>query len=136
MRRGRYVSRQLESYLVLRATLRVQKAKREAPSPQSGPAATPRTSLRQLANAVSRIPARVMDQKASDVQCALRSLHLLMRSERLYEKDHPRRLDSLDGAYDSIPDFTELLGWLEIRVERGGFVAPRLGEAHLPDAAA
>ena len=120
--------------MVLRATLRVQEAKRGAPSPQSGPAATPRTSLRQLANAVSRIPVRVTDQKASDVQRALRSLHLLMRSERLYEKDHPRRLDSLDGAYDSIRNVTELLGGLEIRVERGGLVAARIGDAHLPDA--
>ncbi len=56
-----------------------------------------------------------------------------MRSERLYEKDHPLRLDSLDGAYDSIRSIAELLGGLEIRVERGGLVAPRIGDAHLPD---
>src|SRR5438552_1829019 len=74
-----------------------------------------------------------MDQKASEVQHALRNLHLLIRSERLYEKDHPLRLDSLDSAYDSIRSVTELLGGLEIRVERGGLVAPRIGDAHLPD---
>jgi len=74
-----------------------------------------------------------MDQKASEVQHALRNLHLLIRSERLYEKDHPLRLDSLDSAYDSIRNVTELLGGLEIRVERGGLVAPRIGDAHLPD---
>jgi len=56
-----------------------------------------------------------------------------MRSERLYEKDHPRRLESLDGAYDSIRNATEMLGGLEIRVERGGLVAPRIGDAHLQD---
>jgi len=56
-----------------------------------------------------------------------------MRSERLYEKDHPRRLDSLDSAYDSIRNTTEILGGLEIRVERGGLVAPRIGDGHLPD---
>src|SRR5207237_571732 len=57
-----------------------------------------------------------------------------VRSERLYEKDHPRRFDSLDGAYDSIRNATEILGGLEIRVERGGLVAPRIGDGHLPDA--
>src|SRR5260370_17806859 len=69
-----------------------------------------------------------------EVQRALRNLHLLLRSERLYEKDHPHRLDSLDTAYDSIRNATEILGGLEIRVERGGLVAPRIGDAHLPDA--
>jgi len=59
---------------------------------------------------------------------------LLIRSERLYEKDHPRRLDSLDSAYDSLRSVTEILGGLEIRVERGGLVAPRIGDAHLHDA--
>src|SRR5436309_9601146 len=57
-----------------------------------------------------------------------------MRSERLYEKDHPLRLDSLDSAYDSIRNATEMLGGLEIRVERGGLVAPRVSDAHLADA--
>jgi hypothetical protein len=75
-----------------------------------------------------------MDQQASDVYRALRNLHLLMRSERLYEKNHPSRLDSLDGAFDSLRDIAELLGGLELRVERGGIVAPRIGDAHLPDA--
>jgi len=37
-----------------------------------------------------------------------------------YEKDHPRRLDSLDSAYDSIRNAAEVLGGLEIRVERAG----------------
>src|SRR5271169_1870113 len=98
------------------------------------PDATPRTSLRQLATAVSRVPASATDHRAVEVNRALRNLHLLMRSERLYEKDHPRRLDSLDSAYDSIRGATESLGGLEIRVERGGLVAPRIGDAHLPDA--
>ena len=119
--------------MVLRATLPVHEAKRETSSPQLNPDATPRTSLRLLANAVSRIPAGHTDHKAIEVQRALRNLHLLMRSERLYEKDHPRRLDSLDSAYDSIRNTTEILGGLEIRVERGGLVAPRIGDGHLPD---
>ncbi len=124
---------EVETSLVLRATKPVQKAEREAAS-QSNPDLTPRTYLRQLATAVSRIPARATDQKAIEVNRALRNLHLLLRSERLYEKDHPLRLDSLDSAYDSLRSTTEILGGLEIRVERGGLVAPRIGDAHLPDA--
>jgi hypothetical protein len=117
--------------LVHRATLPVNDAKRD-PS-QSNPDLTPRTYLRQLATAVSRVPAGATDHKAIEVHRALRNLHLLMRSERLYENNHPRRMDSLDSAYDSIRNATETLGGLEIRVERGGLVAPRIGDAHLPD---
>jgi hypothetical protein len=119
--------------LVIRTTLPIPEAQVEAAS-QSNPDLTPRTYLRQLATAVSRVPAIATDHKALEVQKALRNLHLLMRAERLYEKDHPRRLDSLDSAYDSIRNATETLGGLEIRVERGGLVAPRIGDAHLPDA--
>ncbi len=64
----------------------------------------------------------------------MRSLQLLLRAERLYEKNHPRRLDSLDGAYDSLRVAAEILGGLEIRIERGGLVVPRISDAHLPDA--
>jgi hypothetical protein len=122
-----------ETSLVRRATLPVQNAKREDAS-QSNPNLTPRTYLRHLATAVSRVPASATDHKAIEVQRALRNLHLLIRSERLYEKDHPLRLDSLDTAYDSIRNTSEILGGLEICVERGGLVAPRIGDAHLPDA--
>jgi hypothetical protein len=122
-----------EISLVLRATKPIQKAEREAAS-HSNPDLTPRTYLRHLATAVSRIPASATDHKAIQVNRALRNLHLLLRSERLYEKEHPLRLDSLDTAYDSLRSTTEMLGGLEIRVERGGLVAPRIGDAHLPDA--
>ncbi|HEX4544938.1 MAG TPA: PilZ domain-containing protein [Candidatus Acidoferrum sp.] len=52
----------------------------------------------------------------------------------MYEKNHPQRLDSLDGAYNLLRHATDNLGGLEIRVERGGLVVPRIGDAHLPDA--
>src|SRR5258708_20735805 len=96
------------------------------------PDTSPRTSVGGLADAVSRVPAGPTDHKATEVHRALRNLHLLLRSQRLYEKDHPRRLDSLDGAYDSIRNATEILGGLEIRVERGGPAAPRIRDNHLP----
>jgi len=123
----------VETLLVRKATLPVVKAKRE-PASHSNPDLTPRTYLRHLATAVSRVPASATDHRAIEVQRSLRNLHLLLRSERLYEKDHPLRLDSLDSAYDSIRSTTEILGGLEIHVERGGLVAPRIGDAHLPDA--
>src|SRR5260370_42541099 len=90
--------------------------------------------MRRFANAVSRISAEPRDQKAIEVYRALRNLHLLVRSERIYEKDHPQSLDSLDSAYDSLRNAAELFGGLEIRVERGGLVAPRIGDTPLPDA--
>lgn len=119
--------------MVFRATLPVSKDERVA-APKGHPDSTPRAPLRPFASAVPASIAAGIEQKAADVQRALRSLQLLMRSERLYEKNHPSRLDSLDGAFDALRGITELLDGLEIRVERGGIVAPRIGDAHLPDA--
>src|SRR5256884_4327470 len=55
--------------------------------------------------------------RSSEVYRALRDFHLLLRSERLYEKNHPSRLDSLDSAYDSLRPVAESLEGLEIRSE-------------------
>ncbi len=93
----------------------------------------PQISARPVARVVPRAQAAAADQRTLEVHRALRNLHLLLRSERLYEKNHPRRLDSLDGAYDSLRNAAENLGGLEVRVERGGLVIPRLSDAHLPD---
>lgn len=68
-----------------------------------------------------------------DVPKALRSLHLLLRCERLYDQNHPHRLDSLDAAYDALRVAAAHLSGLELRIERGGIVAPKISEAHLPD---
>lgn len=73
------------------------------------------------------------NHKGVEVFRALRDFHLLLRSERLYDKNHPSRLDSLDSAYDSLRQITESLDGLEIRAERGGIVAPKIGDGHLPD---
>src|SRR6516225_8428692 len=74
------------------------------------------------------------DHRPFEVHRALRYFHLLLRSERLYEKNHPSRLDSLDSAYDSLRQVAESLEGLEIRIERGGIVAHKITEGHLPDA--
>ncbi|HME12525.1 MAG TPA: PilZ domain-containing protein [Candidatus Acidoferrum sp.] len=68
-----------------------------------------------------------------DVQRALRNLQLLLRSERLYDRNHPRRLDSLDSAYEELRAVAAQLNGLELRIERGGIVAPKISEAQLPD---
>jgi PilZ domain len=68
-----------------------------------------------------------------DLIRALRALHLLLRSARLYDHEHPRLLQSLDGAYESLRSVVSNLNGLEIRVERSGLIAPKVSEAPLPD---
>ena len=63
----------------------------------------------------------------------LRHFHLLLRSARLYERQHPRMLQSLDTAYESLRRIVSTLEGLEIRVERTGLVVPSLSETPLPD---
>src|SRR5260370_6419676 len=64
---------------------------------------------------------------------ALRELHLPLRPARLYERQHPRVLQSLDRAYESLRAVVGSANGLEIRVERSGLVAPKLSDAPLPD---
>lgn len=86
-------------------------------------------------NASAR-PERVnsSDPRLADATQALRSLHLLLRSRRLYESSHPQIIDHLDAAYDSLKRVASELGGLEVRIERGGVVVPTIAEGHIPDA--
>jgi hypothetical protein len=119
--------------LVFRATLPIQDDPHEASSKPAADA-VPHYVQASPGKSTPRTKPVGIDPKLNEVHRAMRSLHLLLRSERLYEKNHPRRLDSLDGAYDSLRNTADILGGLEIRIERGGLVVPRLSEAHLPDA--
>ena len=85
-------------------------------------------------NAVAR-PGRVntSDPRLADATLALRALHLLLRSRRLYESSHPQVQDHLDAAYDSLKRVASALGGLEVRIERGGVVVPTIAEGHIPD---
>ena len=74
------------------------------------------------------------DPRLTQASQAVRSFHLLLRSQRLYEPTHPRALESLDNAYDVLLDAASEMDGLELRVERGGIVVPKLTEGHLPDA--
>jgi hypothetical protein len=73
------------------------------------------------------------DGKVDETDRALRRLHLLLRSARLYDRHHPHTLQSLDDAYESLHRVASVSKGLEVRVERGGLVAPMLGDSLLPD---
>jgi hypothetical protein len=118
--------------LVYRATLPIQQDAFKASSKTKADAA-PHSIHHSPGKSTPRTKAVSADPKVNEVRRALQSLHLLLTSERLYEKNHPRRLDSLDGAYDSLRNSADILGGLEIRIERGGLVVPRLSDTHLPD---
>ena len=119
--------------MVFRATLPIQDDPHKASSKPAADA-VPHYVQASPGKSTPRTKPVGIDPKLNEVHRAMRSLHLLLRSERLYEKNHPRRLDSLDGAYDSLRNTADILGGLEIRIERGGLIVPRLSEAHLPDA--
>src|SRR5260370_18342189 len=48
----------------------------------------------------------------------LRELHLLLRSARLYERQHPRTLQRLDRAYESLRPVPGPPSGLELRRDR------------------
>jgi hypothetical protein len=75
-----------------------------------------------------------VEVSAAELNRALRGLHLLLRSTRLYERHHPHTLQSLDTAYEALRSLAANLNGLEFRVERGGITAPKLNEAPLADA--
>ena len=73
------------------------------------------------------------EPRSGQIAQALRSFHLLLRAHRLYDSSHPRLLDSLDSAYDGLRAAAIELDGLDVRVERGGIVIPKISEGHLPD---
>jgi len=73
------------------------------------------------------------DGKSADLHRAFRQFHLLLRSDRLYDKNHPRRLQSLEDAYESLRALAFELNGIEIEIQRNGLIVPKLGEGHLPD---
>jgi hypothetical protein len=113
--------------LVLPAILPVEKRRREL-RPQLAP---------QRAERIAEVHAFPLLPQTEplllDLIRALRALHLLLRSARLYDHEHPRLLQSLDGAYESLRSVVSNLNGLEIRVERSGLIAPKVSEAPLPD---
>jgi len=68
-----------------------------------------------------------------DVHESLRELVILFHNRRLYHHSHPKNLEGLERVYENLQRLAQQLKGLEIRVERGGLVVPKLGEAPLPD---
>ncbi len=125
-------SRQVRKDLVLRTALPIEK-QTYGSGPNADPA--PGSSLGLAAGGTKLLRREpTADANVTDVDRALRGLHLLLRSTRLYERHHPHTLQSLDGAYESLRGVAAKLNGLEIRVERGGLVARKVSEAPLPDA--
>ncbi|HEY1482106.1 MAG TPA: hypothetical protein VGF19_05215, partial [Candidatus Acidoferrum sp.] len=109
-----------------RATLLLDQKQPANPSAKKAPA------LRSTGATREHAPAG--DPRLFNVTLSLRDLLLLLRSHRLYDPAHPRVVDSLDAAYDSLRRAAIDLDGLEIRVERGGIVVAKVSEGHLPDA--
>ncbi len=115
--------------MVLRAVAPVDQERR-ASRPGLGP------QSRQAATQSQELP-RILAQSDPlllELIRSLRELHLLLRSARLYDRQHPRLLQSLDSAYESMRSIVANMNGLEIRVERSGLVAPKLNDSLLPDA--
>jgi hypothetical protein len=132
-----------EDDLVLRTTLPSEKQKHGAAPGLDPGAGTPMVSATATSvpsrgaslTGSSRLhPEPTADANVADVDRALRCLHLLLRSARLYHRHHPHTLQSLDGAYEALRSAAAKLNGLEIRVERGGLVAPKVSETPLADA--
>jgi PilZ domain len=119
--------------LVLRAMMPVEEQRSDAEArPRTD--AQVRNAARPLASAEPQVNAPTPDARTAGLIHALRCMHLLLRSERLYDRNHPRRLQSLDSSYETLHDLAGALNGIEIHIERGGLVAPKLNDAHLPDA--
>ena len=121
---------QSEEHLVVRATVPIDERKRK---PVQKVSSVPNGAPQPVEATPIKPPSPAQDQTTIVLVRALREFHLLLRSARLYERQHPRMLQSLDNAYESLRRVVSSLNGLEIRVERGGLIASGLSEAPLPD---
>ncbi len=77
--------------------------------------------------------AQSRDALAACVPQSLRSLQVLLRAVRLYQKNHPKALESLEAAYESLREAAGALNGLEVRIDRGALIAPKLDAMPLLD---
>lgn len=118
--------------LTRRATIPIDGAKSGGSTNQERVVHTP-IPVVQAETRASSTAAPLIDPRLLGVSRGLRALHLLLRSARLYERQHPRLLQSLNSAYESLHAVSESLNGIEIRVERNGLVVPKVSEGVLPD---
>jgi len=78
-------------------------------------------------------PTAVEGDKIANIHGAMLNFHFLLRSQRLYEVDHPQRIATLGMAYDSLH---AVVGRhkLELQIMRDGLISSALGDRLLPDA--
>jgi hypothetical protein len=75
----------------------------------------------------------VEGDKLANIHGALLNFYLLLRSQRLYESDHPQRIAALRLAYDSLHSVVERHK-LELQAMRDGLAFSALGDGLIPDA--
>src|SRR5215468_6277409 len=81
----------------------------------------------------SQFAGRSSGPGVQEVHGALRELQILLHNKRLYHHTHPKTLDSLNQAYESLQRLAQAMNGVEIRVVHDGMVVPKLSEAPLPD---
>jgi len=106
----------------------------EIPAGEARENVVPRKATRPLTDSNFTTSSAQTSGKAADAHRALREFHILLRSERLYERNHPRVLESLETAYQSLRDLAASLSGLELWISRTGIVIPKFSEAPLSDA--
>ncbi len=87
---------------------------------------------------VTPVPPRLVGQRGTEIPNAdllrsLRALQVLLRSARLYHKNHPRLTESLDVAYEALREVAANLSGLELCLDPRGVVVPKFGPAVLSD---
>lgn len=107
-----------------------QRATRGAGAERHAPARPPAIAANAQPAGLPNSPSA----KAAEMHRALLQLNLLLRSERLYDKNHPRRLESLEAAFEGLRSVAAAWNGVEVHIERGGIVVPVIGDTHLPDA--
>lgn len=78
------------------------------------------------------LPPATEDSRLAELHRALLNLHLLLRSERLYDKNHPRLLAALEKAFDSLHGAAQR-GKFEVYVRRDGLAISPSGSTYLQD---
>ena len=71
--------------------------------------------------------------RTDETERALRRFHVLLNASRLYERNHPHTLRSLDDAYEGIRGVSTRLKGFEFRVGRGQIIVPKYGDEPLAD---
>jgi len=107
-----------------------QQGAREQKSPTASPSGAPIPA--PVAPSIVS-PYTPSEPTALEVHACLKDLQILLRSVRLYQRNHPRVLESLESAYEQLRSFAFAMNGLAFRVERNGIVLPKLSEATLPD---